>query len=53
MRAFLTSFYKDLVTELPVLDHGFLLPPTGSGLGTKLSPAVKRRDDSIIRKSAL
>lgn len=53
VRAFITTFYRDLVTELPVLDKGFLLPPTGAGLGTALSPGLKQREDSIVRKTVL
>ncbi|MEG1454465.1 MAG: mandelate racemase/muconate lactonizing enzyme family protein, partial [Comamonas sp.] len=32
VRAFLSTFYKDLVTELPVLENGYLLRPDKPGL---------------------
>lgn len=51
VRAFLSTFYKDLVTELPVLDNGFLLRPDKPGLGTSLSPAVKRDPAATTRRS--
>lgn len=53
VRAFLHTFYKDLVTELPVLKGGFLERPTAAGLGTKLSPAVKRDENAVIRRTTV
>jgi galactonate dehydratase len=52
VRAFLATFYRDLVTELPVLENGFLALPTGAGLGTKLSPSLKQDPNAIIRRTA-
>lgn len=51
VRAFLHTFYRDLVTELPSLQGGFLALPTGAGLGTKLAPAVKRDPGALIRRT--
>lgn len=53
VRAFLATFYRDLVTELPVLNHGFLERPTAPGLGTALAPGVKRDAAAITRRSVL
>jgi L-alanine-DL-glutamate epimerase-like enolase superfamily enzyme len=53
VRAFLSTFYRNLVTTLPVLENGYLLPPIGSGLGTALAPGLKKRDDCILRTSLL
>ena len=53
VRAFLSTFYRELVTVLPVLEKGYLSPPTGPGLGTELAPGLKLRADSIIRVSTL
>ncbi|WP_198969654.1 mandelate racemase/muconate lactonizing enzyme family protein [Xylophilus sp. ASV27] len=53
VRAFLHTFYRDLVTELPVLNAGFLELPTAPGLGTRLSPAVKRDEGAVIRRTGL
>jgi L-alanine-DL-glutamate epimerase-like enolase superfamily enzyme len=52
VRAFLATFYRDLVTVLPVVENGFLAPPTGPGLGTQLAPGVKTREDAIVRRTA-
>jgi L-alanine-DL-glutamate epimerase-like enolase superfamily enzyme len=51
VRAFLSTFYRDLVTVLPVLEHGSLLPPAGFGLGTQLAPDLKQRRDCVVRRS--
>ncbi len=53
VRAFLHSFYKDLVTELPVLDKGFLAKPDAPGLGTELSPTVRNDPTAIVRRTTL
>jgi L-alanine-DL-glutamate epimerase-like enolase superfamily enzyme len=51
VRATLATWYRDLVTDLPVLRNGMVRAPTGSGLCTSLRPQVKSRDDAIIRVS--
>jgi len=53
VRAFYTGWYKELVTELPVIRDGFALPMEGPGLGTDLQPAVFDRSDLIVRRSSL
>ena len=53
VRAFLNTFYKDLVTQLPVLEKGFLLRPTEPGLGTELTQAVKADPQACVRRSVL
>ena len=53
VRAFLSTFYKDLVTALPVLNDGFLERPTAPGLGTKLSPGVKRDAAAVVRRTTV
>jgi L-alanine-DL-glutamate epimerase-like enolase superfamily enzyme len=52
VRAFLASFYRDLVTVLPVVENGFLAPPIGPGLGTQLAPGLKTREDAIVRRTS-
>jgi galactonate dehydratase len=49
VRATLATWYRELVTELPVIQAGLVQAPTAAGLGTMLQPAVKRREDAVIR----
>ena len=49
VRAYLATWYKDLVTVLPKLEKGFVYPMTGPGLGTELQPDLLKRKDVIIR----
>lgn len=51
VRAFLATFYRDLVTELPVLERGSLARPTAPGLGTELNPAVRNDPTAIVRRT--
>jgi len=53
VRAFYTGWYKELVTEVPVIENGYVLPMQGPGLGTELLPAVFERSDLTIRRSEL
>jgi L-alanine-DL-glutamate epimerase-like enolase superfamily enzyme len=51
VRASLATWYRDLVTELPVIERGMALAPTAAGLGTRLQPDVWIRQDAIVRTS--
>jgi galactonate dehydratase len=51
VRATLATWYRELVTELPVIRDGMVLAPTGSGLCTALRPEVASRPDAIVRTS--
>jgi len=51
VRATLSTWYRDLVTELPVVQGGMVLAPTAPGLGTRLHPDVKARKDVVVRQS--
>jgi L-alanine-DL-glutamate epimerase-like enolase superfamily enzyme len=53
VRATLATWYRELVTELPIIRNGVVQAPTGPGLGTSLQPEVKRRDDAVIRESGV
>ncbi|MFN4126825.1 MAG: mandelate racemase/muconate lactonizing enzyme family protein [Pannonibacter phragmitetus] len=53
VRAFYTGWYKELVTEMPVVRDGYVLPMEGPGLGTELLPAVFERSDLTVRRSVL
>ena len=51
VRATLATWYRDLVTELPVLRNGMVQAPTGPGLGMKLQDTVRTRSDAVVRES--
>jgi galactonate dehydratase len=51
VRAFYTGWYKELVTTMPVIRDGYVLPMEGPGLGTELLSAVFERPDLIVRRS--
>jgi galactonate dehydratase len=51
VRAFYTGWYKELVTTMPTIKDGHLLPMEGPGLGVDLLPAVYERSDLTVRRS--
>ena len=51
VRAYLSTWYRDLVSDLPKIDGGRVQAPQGTGLCTKLNPAVMRRGDATVRVS--
>jgi L-alanine-DL-glutamate epimerase-like enolase superfamily enzyme len=53
VRAFYTGWYRELVTQLPRIDNGYVYPPDGPGLGTELLPDVEKRADAIVRVTSL
>jgi galactonate dehydratase len=53
VRAYYTGWYKELVTELPIVADGYILPPGGPGLGTELMPGLHQRTDARLRTSKL
>jgi galactonate dehydratase len=46
-----TSWYRDLVTDLPKVSHGLVEPLTNPGLGTQLLPDLIARPDVHRRSS--
>ncbi len=50
VRATLATWYRELVTDLPVLVNGMVQAPLAPGLGTALRSEVRRRDDASIRE---
>ena len=52
VRAHYRSYYRDLVTSLPRIEHGFAYPMGAPGLGTALLPDVRSRTDVAIRRSS-
>jgi L-alanine-DL-glutamate epimerase-like enolase superfamily enzyme len=53
VRAFYKGWYRDIVTELPVVADGFIAPPDGPGLGTALQPGLLERPGSRVRRTRL
>jgi L-alanine-DL-glutamate epimerase-like enolase superfamily enzyme len=51
VRATLATWYRDLVTVLPRLEQGWVLPMEGTGLGTALLPGVAKREDAVVRET--
>ena len=51
VRAFYTGWYKELVTEVPRIENGYVLPMQGPGLGVELLPQVFKRTDLTHRTS--
>jgi L-alanine-DL-glutamate epimerase-like enolase superfamily enzyme len=53
VRAFYTGWYKELVTEMPRIEGGYVYPMEAPGLGVELLPAVFERSDLTVRRSSL
>ncbi len=53
VRAFYTGWYKELVTDLPRIEDGYIYPMTGPGLGTRLLPDVPGRADATVRRTSI
>ncbi|CDS55407.1 Gluconate dehydratase [Polaromonas sp. CG9_12] len=51
VRAFYTGWYKELVTELPVVNNGMISLNDKPGLGLELLPDLHRRADATVRIS--
>jgi L-alanine-DL-glutamate epimerase-like enolase superfamily enzyme len=51
VRATLATWYRELVTALPVIRAGMIQAPAAPGLGTALLPEVARRQDATVRES--
>ena len=51
VRAFYTGWYREPVTEMPVIRDGYVLPMEGQGLGTDPLPAVFGRPDLTVCQS--
>ncbi|MFV0333123.1 MAG: mandelate racemase/muconate lactonizing enzyme family protein [Tropicimonas sp.] len=53
VRAFYKGWYRDLVTEVPRIEGGYVHPMEGPGLGTELQPSFFGRTDLSARSSEL
>ncbi len=52
VRAYYSSWYRDLVTALPIVDNGMISLPAGVGLGLELSDALLAYPETVRRRSA-
>jgi galactonate dehydratase len=51
VRAYYSTWYKDILTELPVVKEGYIHPLPGPGLGTRLLPDLARRPGVTVRRT--
>jgi L-alanine-DL-glutamate epimerase-like enolase superfamily enzyme len=51
VRATLATWYRDIVTELPVIEDGMAQPPVTGGLGTRLKDSFKQQTGLLVRES--
>lgn len=51
VRATLATWYRDIVTDLPVITGGMAQPPTAPGLGARLSNTFKQQPGLLVRES--
>lgn len=52
VRAYYSSWYRDLVTVMPHIADGHIHPFEGAGLGLELSPFVLDNPDAVIRRTS-
>jgi L-alanine-DL-glutamate epimerase-like enolase superfamily enzyme len=53
VRSYYHDWYRDIVTELPPLERGYIRIPQGAGLGTRLLPDLKSRPGVAVRRTAM
>lgn len=51
VRAHIRTFYKDLIDRQPVIENGWLLPPTDPGLGTAFLPGLFKSGNHPMRRT--
>ena len=51
VRAFYNGWYKELVTELPIVENGMIRLNDKPGLGLELLPDLHKRADAVVRLS--
>ena len=51
VRAFYKGYYRDIVTDIPKIEDGFIYPMMKPGLGLDLLPDFTDRDDVSVRRS--
>lgn len=52
VRAYYTTWYHDILTDVPVVKDGYMYPLTGAGLGTKLLPDLLSRAGVVVQRSS-
>jgi galactonate dehydratase len=52
VRAYYRGWYQDVLTELPTVEAGFVIPSVQPGLGTRLLPDFASRPEVTMRASA-
>jgi L-alanine-DL-glutamate epimerase-like enolase superfamily enzyme len=52
VRAYHSGWFKDVLTELPRVEKGYIYPLTGPGLGTRLLPGLAQREGVEVKRSA-
>ncbi len=53
VRAYFSSWYKDVLTELPQVKDGYIYGLPGPGLGTRLLPDLLERPGVQVKRSAI
>jgi L-alanine-DL-glutamate epimerase-like enolase superfamily enzyme len=53
VRAYYLGWYRDVLTDLPRVDNGYVVPPGGPGLGTRLQPDFARRPGVVVRATEI
>jgi galactonate dehydratase len=51
LRSYLRVTYPQMVTEVPIVEAGHILAPSGAGLGTTLLPEARTRPDATVRET--
>ena len=53
VRAYIRTWYRDVVPHSVAIEDGFILPPTEPGIGTSLLPDVLSRPDATVVSTGL
>ncbi len=53
VRAYIRTWYRDVVPHSVIIEDGAILPPTEPGIGTRLLDDVLRRPDATVQVSKL
>jgi galactonate dehydratase len=53
VRAYFSTWYKDIITEVPRVEAGYIHGLPGPGLGTRLLPDLLERSGVQVRRSVL